>query len=151
MGNLKSIKMDDNFINQLSKALSYMGGGNTCNQETPSWKEEYTKQSGLTIDPNIGELRMDNNLLVSNEKIDASAIEEAVLKILNKYNVYIPASQEVSIGYSVSTNKTFTLDEVIKIIESVDKRLNLNVHGIFENHSEDLIDRNKLIEKFKNL
>jgi hypothetical protein len=132
-----------------SKVLGVIG--DACRQDSSSWKEEYTQKSGLTIDPNIGEMSIDGQQLELTGKIDSSAIEEAVLKILNKYNVYIPASHEVSVGYSAYPMKTFTLDEVIKIIESVDKRLNLNVHGIWENHTEDLIDRDKLIQKFKSL
>jgi len=83
-------------------------------------------------------------------KISAPSIEEAVIQILNKYNVYIPAVHEVSVGYSNQNNsKTFTLDEVIKVIESVEPRLNVNTVGIWENKTEPLIDKDKLIEKFK--
>lgn len=47
--------------------------------------------------------------------------------------------------------KTFTLDEIINIIDSTDTRLNVNVKGIWENTKEQLIDKDKLIEKFKRL
>lgn len=87
--------------------------------------------------------------LVSNVIINSDAIEDAVLKILNKYNVYIPGAFDVSMGYSTSTPKTFTLDDIIKIIESMETRFNVNKVGIWENTTEHLIDRDKLIQKFK--
>lgn len=81
--------------------------------------------------------------------INPEAIEDAVLKILEKHGIY-SKTIDPNIGYEKDLNaKTFTLDEVIKIIDSTEKRLNVNTVGIWENKTEELIDKHKLIEKFK--
>lgn len=91
------------------------------------------------------------------------SIENAVVELFNKYGVVDKYGKDIqpidtatgfydtSAGYSIPSDKTFTLDEVIKIIESTEKRLNVNTVGIWENKTEELIDKHKLIEKFKNI
>jgi hypothetical protein len=48
-------------------------------------------------------------------------------------------------------HKTFTLDEVINTIELFPVKMNMNMGGIWEYSQEHLIDKDKLIEKFKSL
>jgi hypothetical protein len=130
------------------------------------------------IDPNTGMSNVDSCQLQPGS-ISPEIIEDAVLKLFDKYKVSdifgkIPLKSNekpmnmtavfqgctslITTGErgvdnysddSTPISKTFTLDEVIKIIESTEKRLNLNTVGIWENKTEELIDKHKLIEKFK--
>jgi len=79
-------------------------------------------------------------------------IEKKIEEVLKKYNL-IPdgvegTSHPCNIGNAFQLDKTFTLEEVINIVDSLPNR-NINIHGIFEDRTEVLIDKNELIKKLK--
>jgi len=86
-------------------------------------------------------------------KISPEVIEESVLKILKKYNVstYTPATREASVGYvNLDNNKTFTLDEVIKVIDSMHTELIDKGESLWNTQDiKQYVDKNELIEKLK--
>ena len=112
--------------------------------------------------------------------IPVKSIENAVLEILEKHGIYTKDSS-VRIGGEIEDadldadiedkedmfgtmgpnddgvqdayqkDKTFTLDEIITIIESFPVKMNINRGGIWEYSQEQLIDKNELIKKLKSL
>jgi hypothetical protein len=119
------------------------------------WIRSYANRHDVMEDDNIDEtLRKISNgqigSIYTSSIISADNIESAVKELFTKYGVVMTKTPDISIGYlNEEKNKTFTLDEIITIIESMDTRLNVNVHGIWENTQEHLIDKDKLIEKIK--
>ena len=102
--------------------------------------------------------------------IPADSIEDAFLELCKKYGVQ---TQESSLEYFNNANddsedwseedadvddemsfdeeiKTFTLDEIINIIESLSVEMNVNHGGVFEFTHKELIDKNRLKEILKN-
>jgi len=121
----------------------------------PAPQPKFTKEtSGMFVNLDSSMfVNLDGNVLIPTlhpGKIDSEAIEDAVLKILEKHGVY-SKTIDPNIGYEKELNvKTFTLDEVIKIIEFTPKRLDGNTVGtIWENKSVELVDKYNLIQKFK--
>ena len=51
----------------------------------------------------------------------------------------------------IESDKTFTLDEVITIINSIPPEMNVNLGGISEFTKKELIDKKTIIEKFKSI
>lgn len=86
-----------------------------------------------------------------NSKISADQIEDAVFEIFEKYGLHISNKVNNIKEIKEEFPKTFNVDEIINIIEQSETRLNVNVNGIWENKVEHLIDKDKLIEKFKSL
>lgn len=79
--------------------------------------------------------------------VSAGTIEESVVEILKKYKL-LP--EDVKSELNVESEKTFTLEEIIKIIDSLPNR-NINISPIFEFGGEVIISKNELIEKLKTL
>jgi hypothetical protein len=79
-----------------------------------------------------------NNTLddVTKEMMDKNSFENRVLDVLKKYGIY---TKDSSVG---NKTKTFTIDEIIKVIESLEIKVT---------YSGEMIDKKELIEKFKNL
>lgn len=78
--------------------------------------------------------------------ISADTIEDAVVQLLKKYNLLSEDVKEPSI--KLENEKTFTLNEIIKIIDSLPNR-NVNTTSLFENTGEILVNKNELLNKFK--
>lgn len=74
--------------------------------------------------------------------VSAGTIEESVVQILKKYKL-LP--EDVKSELNVESEKTFTLEEIIKIIDSLPNR------NIFEFGGKVIISKNELIEKLKTL
>lgn len=79
--------------------------------------------------------------------IPVDTIEESVVQILKKYKL-LP--EDVKSELNVESEKTFTLEEVIKIIDSLPNR-NMNISPVFAFGGEVIISKNELIEKLKTL
>lgn len=83
---------------------------------------------------------------------NAAVIESIVLDILEKHGIMdlVHTKQDKLIRID-SLPKTFTVDEIIKIIDSMSIEINLNHRGgIFDSSKQELIDKNKLKEIIKN-
>jgi len=80
------------------------------------------------------------------EELTYSAFEERVLDVLKKHGIY---NKDVSIGYNIFNEaKTFTLNEIIIIINSLEVKRFYNSGSLFGNSIDpELIDKNELITK----
>jgi hypothetical protein len=108
------------------------------------------------IDPNVGLGNVDNSQLQSGN-ISVDAIEDAVLQLFDKYKVSdlygkIPAKNEISVEdfspSSVPTTKTFTLDEIINLINSMHTE-SIHSQAYWNTDAQNIrsyIDKNEFIQ-----
>jgi hypothetical protein len=143
---------DDNKFTSYMKMQGMQGMQGEVGQQRSLGIQGPCGEPGEPGEPgNQGLITRDANYAIYN-KIPASAIEDAVIEILKKRGLF--SSEEdvvIDSGLKIKDVKTFTLDEIITTIDSMEKRLDVNRYGLWDNTTEHLIDKEKLIEKFKSL
>jgi len=103
-----------------------------------------------------------------NKDIDENYIEDIVFDILTKHGIVdattgnnewhvLPSDNiiydtETSLNpFTINNQKTFTLEHIINIIESMPIEMNIRHGGIFEYNKKELINKSELITKLKQL
>ena len=176
MAHFKSNPFDErpNWVEEYTKTLGLIGQRGLSGQMGMSGVQGVCGQQGVSgIQRVQGQLGHHNDVHIDSlsvrdfvNNIPAISIENAVLEILEKHGIYTKDSSvrinDDILGGTMGPNddgvqdayqkdKTFTLDEVITIIDSSPVKMNVNRGGIWENTTEHLIDKNELIKKLKSL